>query len=375
MNKKRLLIIVGAVVVIILIVVLNLSQGDSGEKVEVELVKVGNVTSVVTSSGELKAGSQVDISAETIARVRRINYREGHYVKKGDLLIELDDVQADATRKLALAKFEQSEQDLLRAQKLLEKELISQESYERIDLSYKTATASYEQALDAYRKTRVYAPISGKVMKVNVEEGETAVMGALNYGGTVMMTIADMSQMIAVVKIDETDVPDVKVGQQAEVIADAMPDSAYGGMVTKVGLMPITSGLGTDGVTDFEVEIRMSEFSPLLRPGMNVKAEITTGEKSGVLTIPIQASGKRELDDELVETVFVVIGGKAKLTKIVAGISSDTKTEVISGIAENDTIIIGPYRVLSKLKDGQKVSFDEVEEDTSKAAQNRDLEE
>ncbi len=373
MKKKRLLIIIGAIVVIILIVVLNLSQGDSGEKVEVDLVKVGNVTSVVTSSGELKAGSQVDISAETIARVRRINYREGDYVRKGDLLIELDDVQADATRKLALAKFEQSEQDLLRAQKLLEKELISQESFERIDLSYKTAKASYEQALDAYRKTKVYAPISGKVMKVNVEEGETAVMGALNYGGTVMMTIADMSQMIAVVKIDETDVPDVKVGQQAEVIADAMPDSAYAGMVAKVGLMPITSALGTEGVTDFEVEIKMSEFSTLLRPGMNVKAEITTSEKSGVLTIPIQASGKRELDDELVETVFVVTGGKAKLTKIVAGISSDTKTEIISGIAENDTIIVGPYRVLSKLKDGQKVSFDEVEEDTSAAVQNRDL--
>ncbi|UCD19043.1 MAG: efflux RND transporter periplasmic adaptor subunit [candidate division WOR-3 bacterium] len=374
MKKKRLLIIVGAIVVIILIVVLNLSQGDSGEKVEVDLVKVGYVTSVVTSSGELKAGSQVDISAETIARVRRINYREGDYVKKGDLLIELDDVQADATRKLALAKFEQSEQDLLRAQKLLEKELISQESFERIDLSYKTAKASYEQALDAYRKTKVYAPISGKVMKVNVEEGETAVMGALNYGGTVMMTIADMSQMIAVVKIDETDVPDVKVGLEAEVIADAMPDSAYAGTVTKVGLMPITSALGTEGVTDFEVEIKMDEFSQLLRPGMNVKAEITTSEKSGVLTIPIQASGKRELDDESVETVFVVMGGKAKLTKIVAGISSDTKTEIISGIAEDDTIIIGPYRILSKLKDGQKVSFDEVEEDTSAAVQNEGLE-
>jgi HlyD family secretion protein len=251
----------------------------------------------------------------------------------------------------------------------LEKNLISKESYERIDLSYKTAKASYEQALDAYRKTKVYAPINGKIMKVNVEEGETAVMGALNYGGTVMMTVADMSQMIAVVNIDETDVPDVRVGQQAEVTADAMPDSTYAGVVTKVGLMPITSGLGTDGATDFEVEIGMREFSALLRPGMNVKAEIITNEKSDVLTIPIQASGKRELDDELVETVFVVENGKAKLKKIVAGVSSDTETEVISGIAENDTIIIGPYRVLSKLKDGQKVNFAEMEQDTSASSQ------
>jgi HlyD family secretion protein len=369
MKKKRLLIIIGAVIVVILIVILNLSQRDSGEKVEVALVKRGEITSVVSASGKLKAGSQVDISAETIARVRRINYREGDHVKKGDLLIELDDVQADATRKLAFAQLEQSEQNLQRAQKLIEKNLISRESFERIELNYKTAEASYEQALDAYRKTKVYAPISGKIMKVNVEEGETAVMGALNYGGTVMMTVADMSQMNAVVKIDETDVPEVKVGQQAEIIADALPDSIYKGVVTKVGLMPITSQLSTDEVTDFEIEVKLQEFSGLLRPGMNVKTEIITSEKSDVLTIPIQASGKRELNDELVETVFLVEKGKAKLRKIVSGVSSDAETEVSSGIAENDTIIIGPYRVLSKLKDGQKVSFTEVEQDTSTSSQ------
>jgi len=364
MKKKRLFIILGAIIVVIVIVVLNLSQRDSGEKVEVALVKRSNITSKVTASGDLRAKSQVDISAETIARVRKINYHEGDYVKKGDQLIELDDVQADATRKLALAKMEQAEQDLQRAEKLIEKNLISQESFERIELSYKTARASYEQALDAYRKTKIFAPISGKIMKVNVEEGETAVMGALNYGGTVMMTIADLSKMIAVVKIDETDVPDVRVGEHAEVVADALPDSVYSGTVTKVGLMPITSQLSTDEATDFEVEIELHEFSPLLRPGMNVKTDIITSEKSAVLVIPIQASGKREIDDEPQETVFVVEEGKAKLTKIVPGVSSDAETEVISGIGEGDTVITGPYRVLSRLKDGQKVSFTVADEDT-----------
>ncbi|MGD9380374.1 MAG: efflux RND transporter periplasmic adaptor subunit, partial [candidate division WOR-3 bacterium] len=355
MKKKRLLIIIGAVIVVIVIVVLNLSQRDSGEKVEVALVKQGNIISKVSASGELKAKSQVDISAETIARVRRINHVEGDRVKKGDLLIELDDVQADATRKLAGAQLEQAEQDLHRAEKLIEKKLISQESFERIALSYETAKASHEQALDAYRKTKIYAPISGKIMKVNVEEGETAVMGALNYGGTVMMTVADMSQMIALVEIDETDVPDVRVGEHAEVIADALPDSVYGGTVIKVGLMPITSQLGTDAATDFEVEIELHGFSPLLRPGMNVKTDIITSEKSNVLTIPIQASGRREVDDKLVETVFIVRGGKARLVEILPGVSSDTETEIISGVDEGDTVIIGPYRVLSKLKDGQTV--------------------
>jgi len=370
MKKKRLLIVIGAVTIVIVIIILNLSQRDSGEKVEVALVKKGNITSVVSASGELKAKSQVDISAETIARVRKINRVEGDFVKKGDLLIELDDVQADATRDLAYAKLGQAEQDLERARKLIEKNLISQESFERIELSYKTAKASYEQALDAYRKTKIYAPISGKIMKVNVEEGETAVMGALNYGGTVMMTIADLSQMIAVVEIDETDVPDVRVGELAEVIADALPDSAYSGTVTKVGLMPIMSRLSTDDATDFEVEIELHEFSPLLRPGMNVKTDIITSEKLDVLSVPIQASGKREIGDKNVETVFVVEGGKAKLIEIVVGVSSDTETEIVAGVEEGDTVIIGPYRVLSKLKDGQKVNFTVVEKDTSSSSSN-----
>jgi HlyD family secretion protein len=368
MNKKKLLIIIGAIVVVIVIVVLNLSQRDSGEKVEVALVKKGNITSKVSASGELMAKSQVDISAETIARVRKINHVEGDYAKKGDLLIELDDVQADATRQLASAQLEQAKQDLLRAQKLIEKKLISQESFERIELSFKTAKASYEQALDAYRKTKIYAPISGKIMKVNVEEGETAVMGALNYGGTVMMTIADLSQMIAVVEIDETDVPDVRVGEHAEVVADALPDSVYAGTVTRVGLMPITNQLSTDEATDFEVEIELHDFSQLLRPGMNVKADIITSEKSDILMIPIQASGKREVGDELVETVFIVENNKAKLVEITPGVSSDTETEIISGIDEGDTVIIGPYRVLSKLKDGQVVNFTIEEPDTNSAS-------
>lgn len=367
MKRKKLLIIIGAVVAVAVIVILNLSQRDSGERVEVALVRKGSIVSKVSASGELKARSQIDISAETIARVKKIRYAEGDHVNKGDLLIELDGVQAEATRDLALANLAKAEQDLQRGRSLIEKNLISRESFETIELSYKTARSSYEQALDAYKKTKMYAPISGKIMKVNVEEGETAVMGALNYGGTVMMTIADMSKMIAVVEIDETDVPEVKVGQRAEVTADALPDSTYTGTLAKVGLMPISSQLSE--ATEFEVEIDLDEFSPLLRPGMNVKAEIITSEKSDVLTIPIQASGKRELDNELVETVFVVEKGKARLTEITAGISSDKATEVTSGLSENDTIITGPYRVLSKLKDGQSVRFEAVESDTSASAQ------
>jgi HlyD family secretion protein len=248
---------------------------------------------------------------------------------------------------------------------LFEKELISEESFEQIKLGYETARAQYEQANDNFRKTKIYAPISGKVMKLNVEEGETAVMGTMNYQGTVLMTIADLSRMIGVVTIDETDVPSVNVGQTAEVIADALPDTTFPGVVTKVGLMPITNQLTTEKVTDFEVEIELNEFSPLLRPGMNVKTDIITGEKTDVIVVPIQASGNRKLDGKTGETIFIVQDGKAHLTEIETGISSDVDIEIIHGVEEGDTVIIGPYRVLSKLKDGQSVYYAvEEEKDT-----------
>ncbi len=363
--KKRVFVIIGAIVLVVVIVALNLMQQKKGKDVEVEIVKRGDIISKVTSSGIVRAKSQVDISSETIGRIEKVYFQEGEHVRKGDLLIELDDVNADASRKLARAQLHQAEQDFVRGEKLYEKELISQESFEKIQLSYETAKAQYEQAVDSYQKTKIYAPISGKIMKINVEEGETAVMGTMNYQGTVLMTVADMSRVIAVVRIDETDVPDVEVGQTVEVVVDALPDSVYPGEVTKIGLMPITSQLSTETVTDFEVEIELNEFSPVLRPGMNVKADIITSQKSDVVVIPIQAAGKREIDDTTAQTVFVVKENKAHLKKITLGVSSDTETEVISGVDEGDTVIIGPYRLLSTLEDGDPINFEITADDTT----------
>lgn len=357
---KKILLVIGIVILIILIIVLNLTQKTKGEDVEIEIAEKGEIVSKVSADGELKAKSQVDISAETIGRVKKIYYQEGDLVKKGSLLIELDDIQAQANYELAKAQLKQAEQVFKRTQSLYEKGLISQESFETAELNYQSAKARYEQTRDAYQKTKIYAPISGKVMKLNIEEGETAVMGTMNYAGTVLATIADMSRLIAVVKIDETEVPQVKIGQEAEVIADALPDSVFKGSVIKVGLMPLTS-ITTEKVTDFEVEIELKNFSSNLRPGMNVKAEIITNRKTDILVVPIQAVGKRKIKDKLTESIFNVQNKKAVLKEIQTGISSDTETEVISGINEGDTIITGPYRVLSKLKDGSIVEYKEID--------------
>ena len=370
MMKKKLIIGGIVVVVILIFIIASVLNKDKGKEVTIKIADKGNIISRVTASGVLRAKSQVDISSEMIGRIEKIHYQEGDYVKKGALLIELDDVTAEANQRLAAMQMKQAEQDMERGRKLFDKQLISQESYEKLSLAYQTAKATYQQAQDSYARTKIYAPISGKVMKINVEEGETAVMGTMTYQGTVLMTIADLSSMIAVVRIDETDVPDVAAGQPAEVVADALPDSTFKAVVTKVGLMPITSQLTTEQVTDFEVEIEMHEFSQTLRPGMNVKADIITNEKDSILVVPIQASGERKIKEKNAQTVFVVEKGKAVLKEVTTGISSDTDIEILSRLEIGDTVITGPYRVLSKLKEGQAVTFKTEEDSLSTSSTN-----
>lgn len=362
---KKILIVVGIVVVILVIVFVNLKAKPSGRDVEVSIAGKSDITSRVESTGELKAKDQVNISAQTIAQIDKIYYAEGDYVKAGALLIQLDNTQAEANQTLAEASLKQADQDLRRGQALFDKKLISQQDFDQVQLNYTTAKTKYDQAHDALLKTRISAPISGRIIQLNVKEGETVVMGTMNNSGTILMVLADMSTMIAVVDVDETDVPELRLGQSAEVTADALPDSIFNGKVTKIGLMPVPNMLATDQATNFEVEVEMKEFSPLLRPGMNVTAKIITSQKKDILTVPVQAVGRRMKDKKMTETVFIAKSKKAVLREIKTGASSDTDIEILSGIEIGDTVIVGPYRILSKLKDKETVTFAALPSDTN----------
>jgi HlyD family secretion protein len=352
--RKKLLIAVGVLLVVVLIIVLNLRQSPAIE-VEVEPVSRADITSKVSASGELKANRQVDISAEVLARVKRVWVKEGEMVQKGELLCELDDLQAKAALDVAEAKLEQLKRNLERAESLFARELISKENLEHSRLEYKLAQASYNEALNNHQKTKIYSPIFGKVMRVNIEEGETVILGVLNNPGTVMLTVADLSRMRAVVKVDETDLPAISIGDEAEITVDALPDSVLFGRVKKVGLIPIQAMLGTQETRDFEVEIELQEFPSELCPGMGCKAEIITAKKEGVLSAPIQATGRRKIGDREVESVFRYQDGKALLTAIETGESDEERVEILNGISEGDTVITGPYRTLLNLRDGTRV--------------------
>lgn len=362
---KKILIVIGIVVVILVIVIVNLKAKPSGRDVEVAIAGKGDITSRVESTGELKAKDQVNISAQTIAQIDKIYYVEGDYVKAGALLIQLDDTQAEANQTLAEASLKQADQDLSRGQALFDKKLISQQDFNQVQLNYTTAKTKYDQAHDALLKTRIFAPIAGRIIQLNVKEGETVVMGTMNNSGTILMVLADMSTMIAVVDVDETDVPELRIGQSAEVTADALPDSVFNGQVTKIGLMPVPNVLSTDQATNFEVEVEMKEFSLLLRPGMNVTAKIITSQKKDILIVPVQAVGRRMKDKKMTETVFIAKSKKAFLKEIKTGASSDTDIEILSGIEIGDTVIVGPYRILSKLKDKETVTFAALPTDTN----------
>lgn len=366
MKKKRktLLIIIGVVIVLVIIIILNVSAQKPGEEVTATIAKYGSILSKVSTTGELKAVSQVNLQAQAMGIVDKLYVSEGDAVRKGELLCLLDRKSYEADMLSAKSRYEQAEAVYARNETLYNRNLIAREQFETFKTQYEVAKAQYEQAMDRLEKTRITSPISGTVVKLNIEEGETVIIGTMNNPGTVMMVIADMSQMLALVKADETDIPVIKSGQKAEVTMDALPDTIFDGVVTKVGYMPVQNILSTgEAGTDFEVEVKLITSVTEMKPGMTVTADIVTAEKESVLVVPIQAVGKRKVKGVETQALFVVEDGTAKLKAVNTGSASETEIEIIEGVKPGEQVISGPYKVLVKLKDEAKVKASVTEEE------------
>jgi len=369
MNKKRrkrigiwLGIAAGAVLVF-LIVCNVLSRRSVAPEVTVAELTKRRIVSTVSATGELRAANQVDISAEILARVSKLYVKEGDQVRKGQLLCVLDDVALLSSRDLSRANFNEASAAYKRGEALYRDTLISQAEFERLRTAFEVAKAQLDQSEDRLAKTRIYAPISGRVVRLNIEEGEAVMMGTMNNPGTVMMTLADLSAMQARVDVDESDVVNLKIDQHAQVKLDAMPDTAFRAKVTSISYMPSTDlTSAAEGVTDFEVILDLTDIDQAQRPGMNVSADITTAMREDVIACPLQAIGRREVEGKLSETVFVLEDGKARLVSIKTGISDGRSVEVIEGLKEDQTVITGPYKVLRILQDGDEVKPSKGEE-------------
>ncbi|NLI97118.1 efflux RND transporter periplasmic adaptor subunit [bacterium] len=363
MNKKRrrlgLWIGISAVVAVVaLIVILNIvSKGNKSPEVQTQKVSFSRIVSTVSATGELNAKNQVDISAEIVARVQKLYVKEGDAVKRGQLLCQLNDANARSSLDLSEAQYKKALSEFERGRKLYADSLISTAQFENLKTAYSVALAQVNQSRDSYSKTRIYAPISGIVVRLNVKEGEAVMMGTMNNAGTVMMTIADLSAMQATVNVDESDVASIKLGDDASITLDAFPDTTFKAKVFSIGYMPTatTTVTTTTGVTDFETVLDILDVDPLQRPGMSVSADIVAAVRDSALVCPLQAIGRRDIEGRSVETVFIVKNGKAKLVEIKTGISDGRSAEVLDGLEAGQAVIVGPYKVLRTLNDGDEV--------------------
>jgi HlyD family secretion protein len=227
--------------------------------------------------------------------------------------------------------------------------------------------AQLRRARDVLRKYSTVSPIDGVVTDLPVKVGETVVPGIQNSPASLIMTIADMSVITAEALVAETDIVYVKLGQNAEITVDALPDRTFSGTVTEIGNTAILRGTGlaasqstavTQEARDFEVTVALENPPETLRPGMSCTARITTAIRDNVLTIPIQALTVREVDGQETEGVFVLEGDIAAYRPVTTGVSGGGSIEVSSGLNEGDRIVIGGYQALRALQTGAKVQME-----------------
>ena len=446
-NWKKLALIGGGIVVLLAIVGFTVEQSRKGV-VTVQTGKVvkEDLTSVVTASGEIKPKVYVNIGANAFAKITRLYVKEGDRVKKGQMLATLDNIQsgadvaatqaalnasrtdmeaAQANVTTSVAEMHQMEAELERAKLdydrskgLYDNELIAKSDYDAKKAAYDTAQAQLAQSkakiaqakaqldssqvhikqnaanlrrvTDVLSKTEYVAPFDGVITNLPVREGETVVVGIQNSPGSTLMTIADTSIITAEVKVDETDIVNVKLGQPADVTIDAFPKQHFKGTVTEIGnnavlrstgVSTAQSTSGSQEAKDFKVVVTIQDPPADLLPGLSTTARITTASRNNALAIPIQAltirqrselapeKGKKDAaaaslasagnPKEELQGVFVLRNKKeADFVPVTTGISGTTDIEVTGGLKEGDEIVTGSYKVLRTLRNGVSVKVD-----------------
>ena len=445
---KKALIGAGAVLLVGIIVGVTVYQSQKNlVTVQTGKVQKQSLTSVVSASGEIKPKTYANIGANAFGKIIKLHVKEGERVKKGQLLAQLENVQssadvnatratvqasetdavaADAALKTSLADLNRAKSDANhakldwdRAQGLYTAALIAKQDYDVKKAAWESANAGLAQAearvaqakaqkdsadqhiaqnranltrvVDVLQKTTYEAPFDGVITNLPVREGETVVIGIQNSMGSTLMTIADMSVITSEVKVDETDIVNVHLGQPADVTIDAIPHQVFHGVVSEIGDNAIVRSTGvatsqasstSEEAKDFKVVVTLTDPPPDLRPGLSSTAKITTATRSDVLSIPIQALTVRTQADlvpkdagkssvqaasapaeaskqrEEIQGVFVIRKKKAEFVPVETGISGTTDIEITRGLQVDDEVITGSYKVLRTLKPGTSVKID-----------------
>jgi HlyD family secretion protein len=410
-KKNKMLVALGVVVAVGGMAAISVaSGGEKGTLVRSEEVGRRDLVSVVTASGKIEPMRKVDISADISGRVVQVAVEEGDWVERGALLIRIDPTsfqaavrRAQASVAQAQAREAQARAQLLQARSALQRaeslsqgsNLISAADVEQARTNAQVAEAEHQasrygvtqaqaalsEAQDALSKTTISAPMAGRVTRLSIEEGETAIVGTMNNPGSLLLTIADLSVMQATVKVDETDVPGISLGDSASVRVDAFPGRTFPGSVTRIGNSSIqTMSSGAEQSVDYEVVVTLTDPPAELRPDLSATAEIVTAMRRDALAIPIialtvrdtagmkpraaeetgpannrAARGNPRPEQTDVEGVFVIRDGKAAWMPVEIGIAGDRYFEVVSGLEGGETVVAGTYQVIRDLEAGKAV--------------------
>src|ERR1700736_2038896 len=429
-SRKKRYIIWGSVGLLVawLIVYSIAARREKPIPVTTEKAVRKTIVQTVSATGKVQPEVEVKISPEVAGEIIDLPVEDGKAVKKGDLLVRIKPdsykalleqqeaaiSSARATTLQLKAAMLKTEQDIKRAEDMYAKKTISIQEYNAAQAAYDVAKNTFEsslhdieraqagssQARDQLSKTTVYSPIDGTVTILNSKLGERIVATG-QFAGTEVMRVADLSRMQAVIDVNENDVPNVKIGDKANVKIDAYGYRKFRGTVAQIGNTGKTTGSGTqEEVTNFEVKINLEREDVLLRPGLSCTADIETNMVKDAVAVPMQAvtirtgdsnlspeeiekkrlktaardkgdnnadylnerqekATQREEREKLAKVVFLKKGGKAQSVKVTTGISDDTFMEIKTGVQAGDEVISGSYSAISrKLKDGAKVTYD-----------------
>jgi HlyD family secretion protein len=448
-TKKIILIVVGLLLCVGIVAGTVMQSRRNVTPVTTGKVVRQDLTALVSGTGQIKPKTYVNVGATSFGRITHLYVKEGDHVHQGAILATVENVQpqatvaaqqatiassrtdvnsyiaaertADANVAQAKADLEQKQLDYGRSQQLFSDKLIAKQDFDSKKAAYDMAVATLQQRqaalsqsqaqtassrahvaqavatqrsnFDSLDKTVSRAPFDSLVTNVPVREGETVVVGIQNAGGSTLMTLADMSVITAEVKVDETDIVNVALGQPADITVDAFPGKVFKGRVTEVGDQALlrTTGLatsqsvtGTEEAKDFKVVVTLDGPAAELRPGLSASAKITTAHKLNALTMPIQALVQRDpateetlfrnhgnssetsvsaaTKQQNTEGVYLIVrdGGKlrTRFTPVKTGISGATDIEVVGGLSEGDEIATGRFKVLRTLKSGIAVKHD-----------------
>ena len=384
-------------------------RGNKAVEVRMESVQKRDLIASVQASGQVRPQTKVDVASDVSGKIVRLAVKEGQMVKAGDFLLQIDQEQpkaaverAEAVLASARAQLAQSQANLYQAQRSYDRTaqmkktnptLVADEQVETLRTAVDVnkavvesqkhavdqATASVSDAKSALSKTTLFAPMSGRVTRLVVEQGETAVPGTFNKDAATLLTISDMSVLETRIKVDETDVARVRLGDSAQVQIDAFPDTTFVGKVTKMSNSSVARAATTTyQAVDYEVTIQLLNAPQETRPDFSATAKVITDKRASVLSVPIialtvreneavtkgdtavAAMGKakppKEIGKKDVEGVFVVgTDNKVTFRPVKVGIAGEKHFEVVSGLKEGEKIVAGTYQAIRELKDGALV--------------------